>query len=78
MTTDERSAQDWAGMWSIANERANAAEAQVAAMHDLLTRILWLYPHMNCVCGREKPRIPEALRAEARAVARRAAGLEDA
>lgn len=53
-------------------------DAQIAAMRDLLTRILDLYPYLHCVCGRERERIPEAMRAEARKLSRKAAGLEDA
>lgn len=44
-------------------ERCKQAEVRSTAMHGLLSEVLELYPHLNCVCGRNKPRIGEDLRA---------------
>ena len=74
----QRSAQDWAGMWSIANDRANAAEAKVAAVRETLhhwrcvEHALWCATRADCPCdcGADETNA-------ARQRARKAAGLED-
>ena len=49
----------------FARYQRHAESGQACA---LLTEIMDLYPYMNCVCGRNKPRLPETLRESARAV----------
>jgi hypothetical protein len=49
----------------FARYQSRAESGQACA---LLTEIMDLYPYMNCVCGRNKPRLPETLRESARAV----------
>jgi DNA repair exonuclease SbcCD ATPase subunit len=51
-----------------ANERADQAEAQAAAMRDRLGAILSLWPYVNCVCGRNKARLPTRAAENARAL----------
>jgi len=49
----------------------------IAAAPELLAAlegILGIWPHVNCVCGRSKPRIPDAFYDSARAAIRKAKG----
>lgn len=78
MRDEQRSAEDWAGMWNVANERANTAESQVAAMREALHHWRcvgherWCHVRADCLCncGADETNA-------ARERARKAAGLNN-
>lgn len=47
------------------DEYLNILELEMKELRSVLKSILELYPYLNCVCGRNKPRIPDKLRKQA-------------
>ena len=48
------------------NEYVTSLEREVKKLRLILGNILDLYPYLNCVCGRNKSRIPDEMRKQAR------------
>ena len=53
----EKEAKVWASQVLSGTHKSEAPEART-----LLSEIMDLYPYLNCVCGRNKPRVPDSLR----------------
>lgn len=47
-------------------EYVKSLEHEVQELRLILGKILDLYPYLNCVCGRNKSRIPDEMRKHAR------------